>query len=91
MPSVILLRGQRTSAREPLLGIGKVDYGSIDEIFPKDKGIEVIGASSDHTILDIEDEESLKPGDIVSFGINYASSLSDQLQKRTDRFRVKRH
>lgn len=60
--------------RRALIGIGKVDYGSIDEIFPKDKGIEVIGASSDHTILDIEDaERDLKPGDIVSFGINYAS------------------
>lgn len=64
-------RGIRKRA---LLGIGKVDYGSIDEIFPKDKGIEVIGASSDHTILDIEDaERALEPGDIVSFGINYAS------------------
>ena len=64
-------RGIRKRA---LLGIGKVDYGSIDEIFPKEKGIEVIGASSDHTILDIEDAEiDLKPGDIVSFGINYAS------------------
>ncbi len=64
-------RGMRKRA---LLGIGKVDYGSIDEIFPKDKGIEVIGASSDHTILDIEDaERDIKVGDILSFGINYAS------------------
>lgn len=64
-------RGIRKRA---LLGIGKVDYGSIEEIFPKDKGVEVIGASSDHTILDIEDaEKEYKPGDIVSFGINYAS------------------
>lgn len=64
-------RGIRKRA---LLGIGKVDYGSIDEIFPKDKGIEVIGASSDHTILDIEDaDRALEPGDIVTFGINYAS------------------
>ncbi len=64
-------RGMRKRA---LLGIGKVDYGSIDEIFPKDKGIEVIGASSDHTILDIEDAEGdIKVGDILSFGINYAS------------------
>lgn len=60
--------------RRALLGIGKVDYGSIDEIFPKDAGVEVIGASSDHTILDIQDaERDLKVGDIVSFGINYAS------------------
>ncbi len=64
-------RGIRKRA---LLGIGKVDYGSIEEIFPKDKGVEVIGASSDHTILDVEDAaRSLKPGDIVEFGINYAS------------------
>lgn len=64
-------RGIRKRA---LLGIGKVDYGSIDEIFPKDKGVEVIGASSDHTILDIEDaEREFKPGDIIEFKINYAS------------------
>ena len=64
-------RGMRKRA---LLGIGKVDYGSIEEIFPKDKGIEIIGASSDHTILDIEDvEREIKVGDILSFGINYAS------------------
>ena len=62
--------------RRALLGIGKVDYGSIDEIFPKDKGIEIVGASSDHTILDVEDcERDLKPGDIVAFGINYASMV----------------
>lgn len=64
-------RGIRKRA---LLGIGKVDYGSIDEIFPKEKGIEIIGASSDHTILDVEDAgRELKPGDIVEFAINYAS------------------
>lgn len=60
--------------RRALIGIGKVDYGSIDEIFPQDKGVEIIGASSDHTILDIEDaERDIKVGDIISFGINYAS------------------
>lgn len=64
-------RGVRKRA---LIGIGKVDYGSIDEIFPKDKGVQVIGASSDHTILDIEDaEREFEVGDIISFGINYAS------------------
>lgn len=62
--------------RRALLGIGKVDYGSIDEIFPRDKGVEIIGASSDHTILDVEDaERNFKIGDIVSFTINYASMV----------------
>ena len=64
-------RGIRKRA---LLGIGKVDYGSIEDIFPREKGIQVIGASSDHTILDVEDcGRDLKPGDIIDFDINYAS------------------
>ena len=64
-------RGIRKRA---LLGIGKVDYGSIEDIFPREKGIQVIGASSDHTILDVEDcGRYLKPGDIIDFDINYAS------------------
>lgn len=64
-------RGFRKRA---LIGMGKVDYGCIEEIFPQAEGVEVIGASSDHTILDIEDsKQDIKVGDIISFGINYAS------------------
>jgi len=64
-------RGIRKRA---LLGIGKVDYASIDEIFPMEEGVEILGASSDHTILDIEDSpREWKVGDIVEFEINYAS------------------
>lgn len=64
-------RGMRNRA---LIAIGKVDYGDPSELFPKDAGIEIMGASSDHTILDVEDYQgSLKPGDILEFDINYAS------------------
>lgn len=60
--------------RRALLGMGRVDYGSIEEIFPVDKGIEVIGAASDHTIIDVEEaERDLKVGDILEFDVNYAS------------------
>lgn len=63
--------GERMRA---LAGCGKVDYGSEYEIFPLEKGIKVIGASSDHTILDVEDaERDLKVGDVLEFGIDYAS------------------
>ncbi len=66
-------RGMRKRA---LLGIGKVDYGDISEIFPVEEGITVLGASSDHTILDVEDYKyDIKPGDIVTFDINYASMV----------------
>ena len=68
---VYIDRGMRKRA---LIAIGKVDYGDPSELFPKDAGIEIIGASSDHTILDIEDYDGeLKPGDILKFDINYAS------------------
>ena len=65
-------RGIRKRA---LLAIGKVDYGSsIEEIFPRIQGIEVIGASSDHTIIDIEDcHEDIKVGDVLEFDVDYAS------------------
>jgi len=67
-------RGIRKRA---LLAMGKVDYGSdYHEIFPLNKDIRVIGASSDHTILDVEDlTEPLAVGDIIDFGINYASMV----------------
>ena len=64
-------RGIRKRA---LLGIGKVDYADFGEIFPLEEGVEILGASSDHTILDIEDSpREWKVGDIVEFEIDYAS------------------
>ena len=40
------------------------------------KGIELIGASSDHAILDIEDcEEKIKLGDIIEFNVSYPSLM----------------
>ncbi|MCR4672495.1 MAG: alanine racemase [Lachnospiraceae bacterium] len=56
---------------------GRADYGFPDEIIPLDEGISLIGASSDHTILDIEDcTRDLKPGGRVSFYMNYLAMLT---------------
>jgi len=64
-------RGIRKKA---LLGLGKMDYAFPDKIYPREKGVEVIGASSDHTILDIEEaEREIKTGDILEFDVCYAS------------------
>ena len=66
-------RGIRKRA---LLGMGKVDYGDPAELLPMEKGIEILGASSDHTIIDIEDaERDYKVGDIMTFDINYATLI----------------
>ena len=65
--------GERMRA---LAACGKVDYGSEQDIFPREKGIRVIGASSDHTILDVEDmERPVKVGDVLDFSIDYASMV----------------
>ncbi len=60
-----------------LLGIGRQDYGDIDDIVPCYEGAEVIGASGDHTIIDIE-ECSHKPaiGDIMEFKLKYSAIMS---------------
>ncbi len=64
-------RGVRKRA---LLALGKVDYAYPDMLIPRDKDIKVLGASSDHTILDVQDcEHDYKVGDIVEFDLCYAT------------------
>lgn len=64
----------RGTRKRALLGLGKVDVAFPDMIYPRDKGVEVLGASSDHLILDIEDsEQEYKVGDIVEFDLCYAT------------------
>jgi predicted amino acid racemase len=60
--------------RRALLALGKVDYAFPDMIYPRDKGVEILGASSDHTIVDVEDaERDFKVGDIMTFDLCYAT------------------
>jgi len=67
-------RGIRTRA---LLGIGRVDYGDCFDLFPRRKGVQVLGASSDHTILDVEEADPpIKVGDVLEFDVNYGSLVN---------------
>ena len=66
-------RGIRKRA---LLGIGRQDYGEPADIPCDTPGIEILGASSDHTIIDIEDcGREYKAGDIVEIRIRYAQLM----------------
>ncbi|WP_346928589.1 alanine/ornithine racemase family PLP-dependent enzyme [Clostridium sp.] len=66
-------RGKR---RRALLAIGKQDFVSVDTLIPIDKNIEVIGASSDHLIIDIENcKTNYKLGDVIEFNIYYPHLL----------------
>jgi len=76
-------RGRRKRA---LLAVGRGDFGQIDKLIPKLEGSFVLGASSDHLILDIEDcKKEIKIGDILDFGICYGPMLflcgSDSVRK----------
>ena len=65
--------------RRALIALGKVDYGDPDDLLPRLEGIEILGASSDHTILDIQDlvdaGGDLKVGDIIEFDLKYSTMV----------------
>lgn len=66
-------RGMRKRA---LVGLGKLDVAMTDMLVPRAPGIEVLGGSSDHLILDIADDPvERRVGDILEFDVLYATML----------------
>ena len=66
----------RGSRRRALVAVGRADYGDPGDILPTIDGMKVIGASGDHTILDVEDcREQLKVGDTVRFKLRYSAIM----------------
>ncbi len=64
-------RGIRKRA---LLALGKVDYAFCDQLVPRDEGVMILGASSDHTILDIQDAtRPIQVGDVLEFIPHYSN------------------
>ena len=72
-------RGIRKRA---IIALGNQDVGDSSKLVPKDKDVVVVGASSDHTILDIHDcEREYKLGDVVEFNVLYQAMLFTSLSK----------
>lgn len=62
--------------RRAILAMGEYDYGNYEKLVPLDPGAEVLGASSDHTIVDIQDSQTIYHcGDIMEFELRYQSML----------------
>ncbi|MDO9509450.1 MAG: alanine/ornithine racemase family PLP-dependent enzyme [Thermovirgaceae bacterium] len=62
--------------RRAILAIGRQDIRP-EGLAPIDKGISIIGASSDHLTLDVEEfDGSIRPGDVVSFSPDYGATLA---------------
>jgi len=60
--------------KKAIVNIGRLDT-DIAGLTPLEEGIEILGASSDHLVLDVEANPNLKVGDLVSFGMNYSALL----------------
>lgn len=60
--------------KRALVAVGRIDYVFCNNLFVLEEGVKVIGASSDHTILDITDAiRDIKVGDIIEFGLCYST------------------
>lgn len=79
-------RGVRKRA---ILGIGKQDVNP-DYLVLKDEKLIVLGASSDHLILDVTDSsKAYQVGDVVEFGVEYGSLLQLMTTEYVEKVMVK--
>lgn len=61
--------------RRAIAATGRQDVDP-DSLYPIDPGIRIVGASSDHLILDVtEAEHPVEPGDVVQFLVQYGTLL----------------
>ena len=66
-------RGVRLRA---LVALGRADVGELESLRPVQPGIRVVGGSSDHCILDVEDcPLPLRVGDVIDFRLCYSHVL----------------
>lgn len=62
--------------KRAILALGRQD-ARIENLFPRDEGAEIIGASSDHMLLDVTRcKRPLKVGDVMEFDVSYGGLLS---------------
>jgi predicted amino acid racemase len=60
--------------RRVIVAVGRQDV-PIDDLVPLDPGLEVLGGSSDHTVLVADAEEIPRWGSVLRFSVNYAAML----------------
>lgn len=66
-------KGRRMRA---ILALGSQDVGDAATLIPLDKNVEIVGCSSDHTIVDVTDSEVTRTsGDTLTFRVRYANML----------------
>jgi len=72
--------------KRAILAIGKQDI-HLNSLVPLEKEVKIVGASSDHLIIDITDfKEEIKVGDEVKFRLNYPALLSVTTSKYINKY-----
>jgi hypothetical protein len=66
-------KGRRMRA---ILALGSQDVGDSSSLLPVDSGVEIVGCSSDHTIVDVTESGKVwRSGDTMTFRVRYANML----------------
>lgn len=65
-------RGWETRA---ILALGRQDFAMMDQLVPRDSGIELVGSSSDHLIVSVNDANAHQVGDVLQFEMYYGPML----------------
>lgn len=66
-------RGMR---RRAIVALGTIDAGNVKKLIPMEEGVKILGATSDHMMLDIQDcGKELKVGDLLEFRLSYEGMM----------------
>ncbi len=75
--------------KRAIIAVGKQDT-DLDSMTPVDEQMEIMGGSSDHTILDVTHcDKDYKVGDIVSFKLGYGGMLKNATSPYVTKYYVK--
>lgn len=61
--------------KRAILAVGKQDFANDEKLIPLDPEVRVIGSSSDHLIVEIDNDKNLQVGDTLSFRMYYGPML----------------
>jgi predicted amino acid racemase len=66
-------KGRRLRA---ILAVGSQDISDASTLIPLDSSLEIVGCSSDHTVVDVTDsDKAYKSGDTITFQVRYSNML----------------
>lgn len=62
--------------KRAILAVGKQDFVNDRDLVALDEGVEIVGSSSDHLIVDIQNSKvDFQVGDVMNFGMFYSNAL----------------